>query len=298
MEFVTGAGESAKAGGRVVKNVTGYDLHKLLIGSLGTLGVITRVNFRTFPMPAEERAFLAELSSAGDALAFCHSIAHSSLEPRRLETFDAAAMHLLDLEPIESNSAEDAWCVLVDAAGTSAIVARHQRDLERMARAAGALKFTTFDAGDREKWLARALEFPRYVAERSPEAVLLRIAAPPTTMRTLAAESLRIAQSHPVETALFLPATGIAYLALQPRESGSAAHKSLAIAVAQFLEAISGNAVNARDMVAMVERCPAELKCKISLWSPPREDFELMQRVKYVFDPRNILSPGRFCGGV
>ncbi len=49
MEFVTGEGAQAKSGGRVVKNVTGYDLHKLLIGSLGTLAVITRVNFRTFP---------------------------------------------------------------------------------------------------------------------------------------------------------------------------------------------------------------------------------------------------------
>src|SRR6267143_3189650 len=48
-EFGTGSGALTKSGGRVVKNVTGYDLHKLLIGSLGTLAVITRLNFRTFP---------------------------------------------------------------------------------------------------------------------------------------------------------------------------------------------------------------------------------------------------------
>ena len=49
MEFVTGDGIAAKSGGRVVKNVTGYDIHKLMIGALGTLGVITLINFKTFP---------------------------------------------------------------------------------------------------------------------------------------------------------------------------------------------------------------------------------------------------------
>ena len=56
MEFVTGDGAPAKSGGRVVKNVTGYDLHKLMIGALGTLGVITKINFRTFPLPVATRA--------------------------------------------------------------------------------------------------------------------------------------------------------------------------------------------------------------------------------------------------
>lgn len=65
MEFVTGDGSLAKSGGRVVKNVTGYDVHKLMIGSFGTLGVITRINFRTFPLPRSVRAFVARLDSAG-----------------------------------------------------------------------------------------------------------------------------------------------------------------------------------------------------------------------------------------
>src|SRR6266849_180639 len=70
MEFVTGEGVISKGGGRVVKNVTGYDLHKLLVGSLGTLAVITRVNFRTFPMPQARGTFVATFSSAEAAFDF------------------------------------------------------------------------------------------------------------------------------------------------------------------------------------------------------------------------------------
>ena len=55
-------GRDLKGGGRVVKNVTGYSLHKLLIGSLGTLAVITRVNFRTFPLPPAQGTFVASFS--------------------------------------------------------------------------------------------------------------------------------------------------------------------------------------------------------------------------------------------
>src|SRR5580700_6944968 len=85
MEFVTGEGISAKSGGRVVKNVTGYDIHKLMIGALGTLGVITRVNFKTFPTPLDRRGYVARFLSAEHALDSCHRFAKSSLTPITLD---------------------------------------------------------------------------------------------------------------------------------------------------------------------------------------------------------------------
>ena len=75
MEFVTADGALAKSGGRVVKNVSGYDLHKLMIGSLGTLGVIVSVNFKTFPAPVATRGFVATFESMEKAVEMRHRAA-------------------------------------------------------------------------------------------------------------------------------------------------------------------------------------------------------------------------------
>src|SRR5271168_4836156 len=84
-EFIDGTGARCKSGGRVVKNVTGYDLQKLLIGSLGTLAIITRLNFRTFPslVSEESRAemFVAAFADAKSAVAFRQNIAASPFTP-------------------------------------------------------------------------------------------------------------------------------------------------------------------------------------------------------------------------
>src|SRR5437773_8310079 len=70
IHFVTADGKIAKGGGKVVKNVAGYDLMKLLIGSYGTLGVITSANFKVFPRPRQTRTFIAEFANLTEAIEF------------------------------------------------------------------------------------------------------------------------------------------------------------------------------------------------------------------------------------
>src|ERR1700682_2113594 len=70
VQFVTADGKIAKGGARVVKNVAGYDLMKLMIGSYGSLAVITQANFKVFPQPRQTSPFLCSFATLEDALAF------------------------------------------------------------------------------------------------------------------------------------------------------------------------------------------------------------------------------------
>ena len=95
MEFVSGAGVKMKSGARVVKSVTGYDLHKLMIGGLGTLGIITRINFKTFPRPRMSRTLLAAFPDASGALDLRNQIAKSALTISSLEIFNPLMWKIL-----------------------------------------------------------------------------------------------------------------------------------------------------------------------------------------------------------
>jgi glycolate oxidase FAD binding subunit len=124
VRFITGDGRRAKGGGRVVKNVAGYDLMKLLIGSYGTLAVITAASFKLFPSPRRTRTFLGEFATAGDALQFRDQILRSPLSPMSLELVSPAAR-----KHMRPEMTDDAWVICVRAAGSDAVLARYHREL-------------------------------------------------------------------------------------------------------------------------------------------------------------------------
>ena len=129
IKFVTGDGRKAKGGGRVVKNVAGYDLMKLLIGSQGTLGVITGASFKLFPAPRQTRTFVAEFARIAEAVEFRNRVLRSPLSPMCLELVSPRAGELLSLPSTER------WRVALRAAGTDAVLARYRSELGARSRA-------------------------------------------------------------------------------------------------------------------------------------------------------------------
>jgi glycolate oxidase FAD binding subunit len=295
IEFVTGEGVISKGGGRVVKNVTGYDMHKLLIGSLGTLAIITRVNFRTFPLPQAQGTFVVSFAGAESAFAFCRAIAQSVLTPQILEVADPGATHFLFSSHAPSRTAASQWFVVVTAAGLPSVVERHARELGRLASGANAIELVPLDDAEQHTLLPRLSEFPGLILQATRSAAIFRIGVLPSVMPLLAAQFGELAQRNGLNYASLTRASGTMYAAFAP-QSDEAAPLAMQQTVAQVFR-ICGNAD--ANSSALLEWAPAELKRAVGdAWGPSRQDFALMKRVKNVFDAQNVLSPGRFAGRI
>jgi len=288
LEVVLGTGEVTRCGGRVVKNVTGYDLAKLYVGSLGTLGVVTSAWLRLRPLPrlvrvlvgpapAEEAAAVAAARAlAGLASARAVALVDAGvLAPRRADT---AATGGAPARPAAEAGAgaSPGLVLLAELAGDEALV---DAECARAEALAGVVP------GDPEL-LARA--HARQAAP--PDAAHLRFrvhfrpsraAAAVTLLRRAGAEV--IAQPHAAEAS--------ARFALGRGDEP---------AVAAVLRAVR-ESVHAGEGHAVLEAAPAWVKAGRDVFGAGPADagaLALARAVKARFDPHGVLAPGRFAGGL
>jgi glycolate oxidase FAD binding subunit len=297
-EFVDGKGALCKSGGRVVKNVTGYDLHKLLVGSLGTLAVITRLNFRTFTLPQAYGGHLAAFTDLEGASLYRAAIEKSGLPLANLETLSPemlalAAGVLRETHPEFSIPLDPAnWCVYASYEGNEAVVPRISRDLQKLSAEAAAVSSQLFDAtsdGHLRGVLREAFDWLRWA---SPSVALFRIVLPQNKPSDLAS-LLRAAQPSSLRSVMFVRAAGITYLALLAESDDKSTLGSFEIAAARVFSLAA-----AANGYATLLHSPLKLKSRLNVWGPKPANFAMMQRVKDSFDPQHTFAPGRFVGGI
>jgi glycolate oxidase FAD binding subunit len=297
-EFVDGTGKQCRSGGRVVKNVTGYDLHKLLIGSLSTLGVITRLNFRTFPLPELRSAHLANFTTSEAALNFRASLLKSGLPFSNVELFDREFSALLEgiLNKAGAGTPEslaaNEWHVFASFEGSAALLERITREMQALAGHTQAARSETLGAQSSQPLNDALRETFDWLRRAAPSVALLRIVLSQFTPGDIV-ELRQSAKQTPLRSAVVLRACNVAYLSLLAESEDA---QSMEVMERRVSELFSH--VEAKKGSATFLHAPPWLKDRIHVWGTKRADFPLMRRVKQAFDPHNILAPGRFVGGI
>jgi glycolate oxidase FAD binding subunit len=290
MKFVTGEGALVKTGGRVVKNVAGYDLSKMMIGSLGTLGIITEINFKLAPRPPESATFIFAFAQAEGALATRNRIVHSTWQPQAIELLDPRAAALADSPDLSPEH----WSLVVSVGGVSPVIERYRRDFNSLAHERQAASFNEVEQED-EKALWNALRsFLPALREANPATSVVKAALPISQIGPFLARALQVAERYELPAAATAHAgSGIAFVYLHPPAGMADGARRMAQAATEMIHA--GNNLAGRVTLPW---CPTEVKRDVSPWGPLRDDFALMKKLKQQFDPDRILNPGRFVGGL
>ncbi len=267
--LVTAAGVQARAGGRVVKNVAGFDLMKLVVGSLGTLAIVTDLTLKVRPLPERQHGLVLDVRGVDEALAVGAAIegalavvAHGSLVP------DACGAR-----------------VVVRLGGVAADVAAARHRVHDLAARHAATIRLDEDAADPD--VAACFAMLRDRSAQAPADLVVRLATLPSRVPALATDALAAAESA-VSAWHADPRRGVLTLAFAPASAESLA-KTLA-ALAHIADAHGAHRV--------VERCPLALAASVAVWHPLPPALPLMRRMKAVLDPGGVLSPGRFIGRI
>jgi glycolate oxidase FAD binding subunit len=283
---VAPSGEYLQFGGRVVKNVSGYDMSKLYIGSYGALGVITEVTFRLLPLPAREVTLLAGFDGLAAPLRVIARIMDSVLEPASLTLLNREAAQALAQAPLGSLT-ERPYVLAVALEGSRQAAERQLQEMVRLCQDEGALESGYLDSRPQGQLWSAVRDFPVHGAEGQ---VVCRAMVPPAEVGNMVEVALKECGAAGVSPLVVAQGgVGSVLVAFAQGESD--------VRAASIVKAVMDSATRLGGHCLLVQ-APVAVKRQVHVWGAPRAEWELMARLKRAFDPTGILSPGRFVGGI
>jgi glycolate oxidase FAD binding subunit len=276
--IVLADGTVARAGGMVVKNVAGYDMSRLYVGSFGTLGIIVQANFKTIPAPRHARMFLAPLPERTRDRAFAQL---SSLSVSPSAAFWVEGFHnAVDGE----DGDEGRLAVLLE--GGDALLDRATRDLRSALGRAGVPETSVFDAGARESF-QRIVD--AYVSNLGERSVTYRLASLPADSAARAIALRDLGRRYDLRSDILVDAlNGDVIVRLSDLDSRTLGGK---------VES-ADDAIHDVEPTAQIVACEHPHRVHLDAWGEPPASLDRMKALKARFDPNRTLNPGRFVGGI
>jgi glycolate oxidase FAD binding subunit len=269
-------GKVIKTGGRVVKNVAGYDMNKLIVGSLGTLGVVTELTLKLRPLPAHTRTLCFGFGSL--------EAAHAAAEVVLNGEFVPTAVTILSDGPAHRVGAPGPVALLVRLAETVVNVA-YQAD--RLHVALGDRTPMAFGGPEEERLWHGVREYGEGAALQVTLSTVL------SDVAQQAQQAQQAGAGHIGGVgfdAIMHVGTGTVLLYNFDQDAEPAALAAAAEGLGRQAAAVGGSAV--------VTTAPATVKERIDVWGPPRPEWRIFTGIKRTFDPDGVLNRGRFVGGI
>lgn len=297
---MTTQGVSTKAGGKVVKNVTGYDLDKLYTGSLGTLGVIVEASFKLLPRDPQSGTLMASFPSLAASIAVGKKLLHSSAAPlgfhavtsgvsRRLQDSVQAASQDLGLNDEETALSFSFF------AGRAQATRRRLDESAALLLAEGAIAVQRIEGNSAKGMLRWITDVPAEIGRESTLVIKLSVQSKSVARTSAECSDILLFGEGPDQMA----DPGFGTVRLQWPESQDGPNRGAGIdqsiletvkKIRQIAHQYGGSAV--------VEHCPLSTKRQMDVWGDLPDSLEIMQAIKKRFDPGETLNPGRFLGGI
>ena len=285
IKVVQADGSVVKSGGRTVKNVSGYDMTRLHVGGLGTLGIIGEVSLKLTPLPYSQATILAAYDTVRDCMASAMAVFKSDVTPLAMVTFDREANERMRASDLSGNG-----FLAIRLGGRPRTLERMVQECRSACRERSPLRVEVLEGQDASLLWRSVADFG-WASEKRP-ALGCRASVLPWKALALVEALERFGTPDGLRPAILThPAHGTVLSAWFTNGDAQAETAARIVGIARSAaHELGGN--------ILVQRCPLEVKSGLDVWDDVGRPLDIMRRMKDLSDPKRSMNPGRFVGRI
>ena len=283
MQIVLADGTVTKSGGRVVKNVQGYEMHRLHTGAFGTLGVVSQVAFKLLPTPPEQQSVIAWFDDQDTAQDVGLSLVNGLFNPEAISLIHGPIAEQVITEAGEASTAEETWVLIIRLGGGVRSIERQVNEVVGASGASGATGYAVLsDIAANAAWA---------ILEESELQSRTTIRMTARTSNVLKA-SCEIPTNNLEKDKQISTICDLGFGAMTVITDLTSDAESLS-----FINS-TVQTITTHEGAYLIEKCPTDVKREMDIFSDVGNSIDLMRRIKNQYDPNRTLNPGRFVGKI